>query len=149
MSHLPSVQPRSVGTVAKRIFADERFRFLAVGGFNTVFGYVNFVWMQALFGKNIGYMWSYLASYALGFAIAFLLHRRVVFRVRGHVLKDLARFQGVYLVPLAVNLVGLPLLASGLKMNVYLAQAIVVLFNALVSYFGHKYFSFRRPIEIT
>jgi putative flippase GtrA len=145
MSNSHAVKLRIVGTLSKKMLSDERVRFLGVGGLNTVFGYLNFVWMQALFGNTLGYMGSYLVSYASGFAVAFLLHRRVVFRVKGHLWKDLARFQGVYLLPLAVNLIGLPILVSGLKMNVYLAQAIVVLFNAVVSYFGHKYFSFRRP----
>lgn len=128
-----------------KLQSDQRFRFLVVGGFNTIFGFFNFVWIQALFGHKISYMGSFLISYVLTFTVAFFLHRKVVFKVSGHVWKDLLRFQSVYLVPLTINLVVLPLLVTGVKVNVYVAQALAVTFNTLVSYLGHKYVSFRRP----
>lgn len=149
INQLTSLDQKSSNTVSSLILKlreDQRVRFLLVGGFNTVFGFFNFVWIQALFGHKITYIGSFLLSYFLTFTVAFILHRKVVFKVTGSLIKDLLRFQGVYLVPLSINLVVLPLLVSGAKMNVYLAQAMAVTFNTLVSYLGHKYFSFRRPM---
>lgn len=143
--HIPKFLESKLVVHLQKLQSDQRFRFLVVGGFNTIFGFLNFVWIQALFGHKISYMGSFLMSYILTFSVAFFLHRKVVFKVSGHVWKDLLRFQSVYLVPLTINLVVLPLLVSGLKVNVYLAQALAVVFNTFISYVGHKYVSFRRP----
>ena len=76
--------------------------------------------------------------------IAFVLHRTVVFRVRGHLWLDFARFQAVYLVTFGINLVALPLLVfAGLHRIV--AQLLITVVTVVVSWFGHRYFSFRRP----
>jgi putative flippase GtrA len=143
--HKPNHLKSKFEIYVQKLQSDQRFRFLVVGGFNTVFGFFNFVWIQALFGHKISYMGSFLMSYVLTFTVAFVLHRKVVFKVSGHVWKDLIRFQSVYLIPLTINLVVLPLLVTGVKVNVYVAQALAVTFNTLVSYVGHKYVSFRRP----
>lgn len=131
-----------------RLIKDRRIAFLIVGSINTIVG---FGWFT-LFAYTIGQVWGYMA--ALGFAhvasvlCAFVLYRRFVFRVRGRVLRDLLRFEMVYLTALAVNAVLLPLLVEVGKIQVLLAQAMIVVATTLVSYFGHRYFSFVRRKEI-
>ena len=82
-------------------------------------------------------------TYVLSVLFAFTMHRRFVFRVRGHVLRDLARFWGVYLVSGGITIVALPVLV-GLGLDRIPAQAIVVSVTTLLSYFGHRHFTFRR-----
>ncbi|MEP7036317.1 MAG: GtrA family protein, partial [Actinomycetota bacterium] len=67
------------------------------------------------------------------------------FKVRGHVLADLWRFVTVYLSALAVNLVVLPLLVEFGHLPVLLAQAMIVFLTSVMSWVGHKNYSFRRP----
>ena len=86
---------------------------------------------------------SLLLSQLLSSLPAFYLYRRYVFRVTGTFWADLVRFQGVYIVPFLANLVFLPLLVL-IGLHAILAQALIVVFNAVISYFGHKYFSFKR-----
>lgn len=120
---------------------------MIVGAFNTVLGYVMFVFFEKLFGARFGqfgYMVSLVCSYAVAIFVAFLLHRYLVFRVRGHFWLDLARFVVVNLLGLGINSVALPLVVELTKANPIYAQAGVALFTALASYAGHKYFSFRR-----
>lgn len=127
-----------------RLLGDDRVRFLLVGGLNTVVGYGLFVFVQALLGSRISYVGSLLIAHAFASFLAFVLYRRWVFRVRGNVVLGFLRFQLVYLVPLGANLLALPLLVEVGGMNVYLAQALIVIVSTIVSYFGHKFFSFRR-----
>jgi putative flippase GtrA len=130
-----------------RLFRDQRVLFLMVGATNTVVGYGWFV----LFDFTIGRVWGYLASLAFAhvFSVlcAFVLYRRFVFRVRGHVLRDLGRFELVYLVSITINFVLLPVLVQFAHLQPLLAQALIVLVTTLISYFGHRGFSFRRPAE--
>jgi putative flippase GtrA len=71
------------------------------------------------------------------------MHRRFVFRVQGHVLRDLARFWTVYLTGAGINIVALAALVE-LGMGRIPAQVIIVACTTLLSYFVHRHFSFRR-----
>ncbi|RKR75144.1 GtrA family protein [Frondihabitans australicus] len=132
--------------LARRLLADERFRFLLVGGFNTVFGYALFAAFELTIGHTIGYLGSLYASYAISTVVAFVLHRRFTFRAQdsGNVVVDFLRFCGVYVVSLAINSVILPLLVEVAHWQPLVAQAVTVVVTTLISYFGHKFFSFRR-----
>jgi putative flippase GtrA len=98
-------------------------------------------------GRAFGYMASLYLSYLLAIGFAFILHRRYTFRISGFsgVSSDLARFSSVYLVALGTNTVALPVLVELAGMSSLLAQAVVVVVTTTISYFGHKFFSFRRP----
>ena len=128
-----------------RVVRDPRAAFLLVGAINTVVGYLSF----AAFLVTVGQRWGYLAALACAHVVsvlfAFVLYRFVVFRVRGHVLADLWRFETVYLSALAVNFVLLPVLVELAHLPVLLAQALIVLVTSLISWVGHKNYSFRRP----
>lgn len=130
--------------LVSRLLRDERARFLLIGGVNTVVGYGLFALIQLLFGAHISYFASLLIAHLLASLLAFVLYRRFVFRVQGNVVVDFLRFQVVYLVPLTANLLALPALVELLHINVYLAQAVIVVASTVVSFVGHKFFSFRR-----
>jgi putative flippase GtrA len=50
----------------------------------------------------------------------------------------------VYAVPLLVNTFLLPFFVHLIHLNVFVAQAVTTVILAFASFFGHKYFSFRR-----
>ncbi len=58
-------------------------------------------------------------------------------------LRDLVRFESVYLTGLGINAVVLPVLVE-LGLHRIPAQAIIWLPTLLLIYLGHRYFSFRR-----
>ena len=115
-----------------------------VGGFNTLLGFGAFVLIQFLVGAWIGEVLVLLLAHLSASSIAFVTHRRITFRVDGNLVIDFVRFQSVYLIPIGINIVVLPLLVRVGGMNVYLAQGLITVVTVFVSYFGHKYFSFRR-----
>lgn len=123
----------------------EKIRFLVVGGFNTFVGFGAFAVIQFLSNGALHEVVSLLVAHLVASSIAFVLHRKVVFRVSGQILIDYVRFQSVYVIPLSINVVVLPLLVRVGGVNVYLAQLLFTVVSVIVSYVGHKYFSFRRP----
>jgi len=127
-----------------RVVRDQRVAFLIVGGINTVVGFLCFAGFLLLLGKQ-RYLVALLCAHVVAVLIAFVLYRFAVFKVRGHVLADLWRFETVYLSALAVNFVVLPLLVEIARLPVLLAQALIVLVTSLMSWLGHKHYSFRRP----
>jgi putative flippase GtrA len=130
-----------------RLMASEKARFLVVGGINTVVAYGLFVLFQLTVGDTIGYFGSLYLSYALAILLAFVLHRRFTFQVRGQrmIVVDFLRFVSVYAVTIVINTVALPLLVEVVGLHPVLAQALCVLVAMAISFVGHKWFSFRRP----
>ncbi|OBG95559.1 polysaccharide biosynthesis protein GtrA [Mycobacterium sp. E3298] len=134
-----------------RFIHDQRVAFVVVGAINAIVGFGIFVacsetighFVDHRFGKVAGSLVSLGVMYVLSILFAFVMHRRFVFRVRGHVLRDLLRYWSVYLTTLGINAVLLPVFVE-LGLPRIEAQAIIVVLTALMSYFGHRHFSFRR-----
>jgi putative flippase GtrA len=122
---------------------DQRVAFLIVGVINTAVGFLCFAGFLALLGQQ-RYMVALVCSHVIAVLIAFVLYRFVVFRVRGHVLSDLWRFETVYLAALAVNLVLLPVLVEFAHLAPLMAQVLILVVTTMMSWVGHKNFSFRR-----
>jgi putative flippase GtrA len=130
-----------------RLVNDQRIRFLAVGGVNTVVGFAIFAAVNEWLLRDVrfGYLAALVISYAIALVLAFYLYRRFVFHVQGNSLVDLLRFTSVYAVSIGINLVALPLLVEAGNAPPLLAQAVILIVTTLVSFVGHRYFSFRRP----
>ncbi|MCV7008516.1 GtrA family protein [Mycobacterium gordonae] len=134
-----------------RLIHDQRAAFLVVGGINTVVGFGIFVACSETvgdvvdrhFGTVAGSLVTVGISHVLSVLFAFVMHRRLVFRVRGHVLRDLVRFESVYLTTFGLNAVALPVLVE-LGVQRVLAQALLFVPILVLNYLGHRYFSFRR-----
>lgn len=139
-----------------RLVKDQRVAFLLVGAINTIVGFAVFVvcsetvghFVDERFGKVAGSLVTVAITQVLNPLFAFAMHRRFVFRVRGHVLRDLVRFESVYLTALGISIVALPVLV-GLGMNRILAGAIIMASTIVLSYLGHRHFSFRRSAADT
>jgi putative flippase GtrA len=126
------------------LFRSQEVAFLAVGATNTVVGYCFFLIFELAVGARTGYVVVLLLAHVTSVVWAFVLYRRLVFRVRGHVWRDLARFELVYLSSLSINLVLLPVGVEVLDLPVLVAQSLIVVVVAAISFFGHKHFTFRR-----
>lgn len=122
----------------------QKVRFLLVGGFNTVFGYSMFLFVNLLIGTFAGYLVSLVVAQILSATVAYKLFQAFVFKEGSRGFKAYLRFQSVYIVPLAVNMVVLPVLVELFGFEIYLAQAVFSLGWIVASFFVHKNFSFRK-----
>lgn len=132
-----------------RLVQDEKIRFLAVGATNTIVGFLLFAAFESWIFREVpfGYLISLVLSYAIAIVLAFFLYRRFVFRVSGHVIRDFIRFVGVYAVSIGINFLALPALVELAGISPIVAQAVVLTCTTIVSFVGHKYFSFRRRLK--
>ncbi|OBK43299.1 GtrA family protein [Mycobacterium kubicae] len=134
-----------------RLIRDQRVAFLAVGVINTFVGFAFFIIASNTaghvtdqrFGKLAGSLTTLAIAHVLGVLFAFVMHRYFVFRVRGHVVRDIVRFESVYLTGLLINAVTLPALVE-VGLHRIPAQALILAASTVLSYFGHKHFTFRR-----
>lgn len=122
----------------------EQILYLVVGGWNTVFGYGVWAVLQYLLGSHLHYLVVVVLSWPLAVLNAYLGYRLVVFHSHGPVLTELPRFSLLYLATLIANLALLPLALNALPFSIYVIQALFTAAVVVVSYLGHKYYSFGR-----
>ncbi|MGK8524758.1 GtrA family protein [Nocardia asteroides] len=121
--------------------------FALVGACNTVLGMALAVAWLTVLGDAWPPAVSVVLAYGMGIVVAFVLHRTLVFRVRGRVLRDFAGFVVVNSGGLLMNTVLLSLAVSVLHLPRIPAAVVVMGLVAVASFFGHRYISFRRRPE--
>jgi putative flippase GtrA len=121
----------------------EPVRYLAVGVFNTLNGFVSFALTFYLVGDFLRAEGSLFLSYLYSATLGFFLNRSFVFSHRSPLLRSYLRYHLVYLVPLVINAALLTPISKLFDGNVYVAQASYSSFWAIATYFAHKFFSFR------
>ena len=127
-----------------RLWGRQEPRFLIVGAGNTLSGYgvssLVFFLLHAFFTPLLVII---LICTVLNVTVSYLTNKRLVFRTRGNYLAEYLRFYVVSAVPIGLNFLLLPLAIDWLRMNPYLAIALVTGVTTVVSYVGHKHVSFR------
>jgi putative flippase GtrA len=136
----------------------EVVRFLAVGGFNTVFSialaYVFIFPVEFFFPKLPRAAVTTIANYAalpIAITVAFLAYKWFVFRTHGNYFKEWLKVFAVYGVSLPFPVIVIPV-ATSLFVHLHLTSRLVSLLAliansgviACYSYFAHKKFSFKR-----
>lgn len=127
-----------------RLVRDQRVAFLIVGATNTLVGFGWFITFQLVLQDRVGYMAVLVCAHIASVLCAFVLYRRFVFRVHGHVWRDLWRFELVNLTSLGINAAVLPLMVEVASLPVIMAQLVSTLITMTISFFAHRGFSFRR-----
>jgi putative flippase GtrA len=128
----------------QRLIKDQRILFLLVGGCNTLFSTSLFVVLTIVFGRSVPSAVSLAIAWIVSLLTAFFVYRKLVFRVKGHALRDLARFAGVNLTSLLINAGLLTLLVDVWGLPAIPVQLGVTCIIVVFNYFGHRNYSFRR-----
>ncbi|WP_084497102.1 GtrA family protein [Nocardia amamiensis] len=131
-----------------RVVRRQEFAFALVGVCNTLLGIALTVAWLAVLGDAWPPAVSVMLAYGMGIVVAFVLHRTLVFRVRGRVLRDFAGFVVVNSGGLLMNTVLLSLAVEVLHLPRIPSAVVVMGLVAVASFFGHRYISFRRRSEV-
>jgi putative flippase GtrA len=129
-------------------------RFLAVGGFNTLFGYGLFALLNwSLTPVPYGYLWATILANLIAITVAFLGYKWFVFRTKGNYLREWLRCVGVYGTSTLIGLAGMAILVPILRRHMakpqmasYLAAALMLVVTVCFSFVGHKNISFRQSM---
>lgn len=116
-------------------------KFLFVGVLNTAVGlgtYCLFVYL------GIPYMLSLVFSNVIGTLHSYLWNKFFTFKSKSKSFAEFFRFICVYLVSFALNAVILYLLVQQAHFSKYWGGAVTTFVCMLISFFGHKFFSFKK-----
>lgn len=126
------------------VLNDERARFVVVGIWNTVIGYLIFVLVHLFAGNGLNPISTLLVAYIISLPHAFLTQRLIVFRTAHKWSRQFLRFASTNSVIFFANLIFLPLAIVATGSGPLLVQACFVVLSTLISYVAHKHFSFAR-----
>lgn len=121
----------------------EKIKFLIVGGWNTLFGYLIFIGLYYYFPIKMHYMLILVLSNILSITNAYISYKCLVFKTKGNYLAEYLRFYGVYGSVILLGLAMFPFMVEVLHFHPILAQTIMTIITVCISYFGHKHFSFK------
>jgi putative flippase GtrA len=129
----------------------KKVRFLLVGLWNTIFGYLVFVGLDYLFNlffspRYVAYMSAAVLANIIAILNAYIFHKFVTFRspLRGlAIIPEFVRFFSMYLFSFFLGLVLLPVFVEIFHLDPKIAGALLIPITVIISYLGHSRFSFR------
>lgn len=126
----------------RRLYQKFQFetRFVLVGIANTAVGYGTyalFIWM----GMRLNL--AYMLSTVIGVINSYILNKFFTFRSRRKSFWEVVRFVTVYAISFSIGYFFLPFMVHHLGINSYLAGICNIFVTTIISFFGHRFFSFR------
>jgi putative flippase GtrA len=117
-------------------------RYLIVGGFNTVVGYV--IGVGLLYGLSPAVHVLVIGAIAnvLAITVSFTTYKLFVFQTRGRWIEEYVRSYLVYGSMAVVGTLLLWILVDGMRLSIWLAQGLAVVLTVVISYLGHSRYTF-------
>ena len=125
----------------------EKLRFLIVGVWNTVFSVVLFNALILVAGRE-HYLVLFWAVWVVAVVQSTATMKYFAFRSRGDFWRQAGRAYLVYLPAQGLSTLLLWLAVAVVHLSPEFAQLITIFMTTIFSYVGHKYFTFRVPLEV-
>lgn len=153
-SKLRGMGLRGIKDITGCLFVEKhqvKIKFVIVGIWNTVFGYLAYVGFYYMFNlifsrRYMAYLLAAVLSNILAITNAYIFHKYVTFRspVKGiRMIPEFIRFFTTYLFSFILSLVFLPLFIERFSFDPRVAGALVIFITTVISYIGHSRFSFK------
>ena len=117
-------------------------KFIFVGGLNTLVGYGTFALFLFL---GVHYIIASAISTVAGVTNSYFWNKYFTFRAPGKSYKEMFKFISVYGVQYAIGVSGLIFFVEVLNLHPLIGQAIVLVIGTIISFFGHKHWTFKKP----
>jgi putative flippase GtrA len=125
----------------------EKLRFLVVGGWNAAFSYGMLWILDSLLHDRLHYSLILTLNWVIGVTQNLFTFKLLVFRTRGNWLKEYLRSYVVYAGSFALNLAIVAVIMELWRPRLVIAQLPALVVVVTISYFGHKYFTYRTTEE--
>lgn len=129
-----------------------KIRFFFIGVWNTIFGYLTYISLDHLFSfvfqkRYVAYMTAAVLANIISTISSFIFHKYITFKstAKGKgIIIEFFKFYSMYTVTNILGLVLLPFFVEVLKIDPKIAGAFLIPVVAIISYFGHSRFSFKK-----
>lgn len=118
------------------------YRYLYVGTWNTIFGYVTGVLTYKLINDISNVIIVGIVSNIISISMSFLTYKIFVFRTSGNWLREYLKCYLVYGIMALLSIFMLWLFLDLLQINIWISQGLIILATTVISYTSHKKFTF-------
>ena len=139
----------TVAEKAKDVYAahGEKLRYVVVGVWNTLFNGALFALIVRLFGHELYLVWFWVA-WTVSVVQSTATMRFFVFHGTGNLARQVGRAYFIYLPAQGLSTLILWAGVQFAHLPVPIAWIGAMFVTTICSYFGHKYFTFRVPLEV-
>ena len=134
--------PSPDGDLRRYWKTSRKLRFLIIGAWNTLFGYLAFAGLYLVLATTSHYLAIATGAHFIAVAQSYLMQRCLVFHSREPIAPEFLRFNISHAGTLLFGLGALWLLVDGLGLAPLAAQAITIAGSVILSYFLHSRVSF-------
>ena len=129
-----------------------KIKFLFVGGWNTLFGFLVFILFYKIAGKifkvdYFAYTTAQIIGTILSIINAYIFHKHITFQSKAkgkNMLIEFLKFSTTYVVLFLLGLIIMPFLVEVLKIKPIPSAICLNTIVIFSSYFGHSRFSFKK-----
>lgn len=123
-------------------FNNKKLRYLAVGTWNTIFGYLLGAILFLLLNPYLHLVVIAIIANFFAISMSFLTYKLIVFRTRGSWLTEYLRCYLVYGFNAVLGILFLWLFIDWLDLNIWIAQGFSIAITMIITYFFHQNFTF-------
>ena len=134
--------PSPDGDLRRYWKTSRKLRFLIIGAWNTLFGYLAFAGLYLVLATTCHYLVIATVAHFIAVAQSYAMQRCLVFHSREPIAPEFLRFNISHAGTLLFGLGALWLLVDGLGLAPLAAQAITIAGSVILSYFLHSRVSF-------
>jgi putative flippase GtrA len=129
--------------VVRNILQKKSTRYLLAGVWNTLFGYGVGVGLYITLSSQLHVTVIATISNVIAISMSFLTYKLFVFKTTGNWLLEYGRSYLVYGSMALLSVALLWILVDYLEVDIYSAQALIIVITVGTSYLGHKFITFR------
>lgn len=122
---------------------DSARRYLLVGVFNTVFGYALSLLVYHFLQRDLSIIAIGIMINVVSITVAFLGYKLLVFKTSGNWLHEYLRCYITYGFSAVLGVVLIWLFVERWGWIFWFSQGLIIILSTLISYFMHRYFTFR------
>ncbi len=119
------------------------FRFIFIGGLNTVIGYLVSIAIYEALAKHLELIIITIINAIVTITISFYMQRTFVFKSNAPWFKEYLKMYFVNAISIFANIFLIWLTVDIFAVKFWLAQAIITFLLTIYMYFAHKYFTFK------
>ena len=128
----------------RKLFSDQRSRYLIVGGVNTAFGFSFFTLTYFVVDEKAHYLIIFIFSQIVSISFSHLTQRKFVWYSNSNYRLELTRFASAYLVATSVNVLLLAVSQEILHTPLVLSQFMIGIGIIIMMYFVQKHWTFSK-----
>ena len=125
----------------ERLNTIQQVRFMEVGILNTVIGYGSYILLMLV---GVNYLIANTMSTIIGVVNSYFWNKHYTFQSGSKSKREPAKFVLVYLTSYLLGTLFIFVLVEKFSVNKYLVGLLNLFVTTLISFFGHKYFSFKK-----